>query len=236
MARYDGVASWYDAYISADAAGLTRTVGRALGRLLGQGPGPCLDAGCGTGIHISTLQALGWTVVGVDVSADQLRVARERLGPGNQLVRADAVALPFGSDAFDAGCATLIHTDVDDIAGVFAEIGRVIRPGGRFVYIGTHPCFVSPFVERTDDGGRVLHPGYRDAGWHRDGPGLGPGIRSRVGVRHVPLGDLLMAVLDAGLTLVAVEEIGSPLPELLALSAMKVPLERRVTPASDHRA
>src|SRR5262245_12041179 len=221
MARYDGVANWYDAYVSNDAAGFTETVGRAVARLLGQGPGRCLDAGCGTGIHISMVQALGWAVVGVDVSADQLRVARGRIGPGNQLVHADAATLPFGNDAFDAGYATLIHTDVEDIAGVFAEIRRVVRPGGRFVYVGTHPCFVGPFVERRPNGMHVLHPGYCDAGWHRDGPGLGPGIRSRVGVRHVPLGGLLMAVLDAGLSLVAAEEIGDPLPALLALSTTK---------------
>jgi SAM-dependent methyltransferase len=221
MARYDGVANWYDGYISRDAAGFTRTVRAAVARLLGCGSGRCLDAGCGTGIHISTVQALGWSVVGVDVSGDQLRVARGRTGPRSQLVHADAATLPFVDDAFDAAYATLIHTDVEDIAGVFAEVRRVIRPGGRFVYVGTHPCFVGPFAERKPDGIHVLHPGYCDAGWRLEGPGLGPGIRSRVGVRHVPLGDLLMAVLDAGLTLSAIEEIGNPLPALLALSTTK---------------
>ncbi|MGH8936372.1 MAG: hypothetical protein ACRDXD_08960 [Acidimicrobiia bacterium] len=71
-------------------------------------------------------------------------------------------------------------------------------------------------------GRSILHPGYRDGGWHWTGPGLSPtGIRSRVGVRYVPLDELLMAVLGAGLSLAGVEEVGDELPALLAVSASR---------------
>ncbi len=221
MARYDGIADWYDAYISNEASSFSDAVGETLAGLLGEGPGRCLDVGCGTGIYIPSVQTLRWSVVGVDVSGDQLRVARERVGDGVELVQADGAELPFGEGAFDAAYATLIHTDVEDVAAVFREVARVLRPGGRFIYVGTHPCFVGPFIERTNDARYVLHPGYLDAGWHSDGPGLGAGVRSRVGVRHVPLADLLTAVLGAELSLAAVEEVGDELPALLALATTK---------------
>lgn len=222
MARYDGWADSYDAYITGEASAFTETVEGTLSRLLGEGSGLCLDVGCGTGIYLATVQALGWSVVGMDLSGDQLRVARKRLGVGGLLVQADGANLPFDDDSLDAAYATLIHTDVEDVSAIFGELGRVLRPDGQLVYVGTHPCFVGPFIERTDEGLHVLYPGYRQERWHTMGPGLGTaGIRSRVGVRHVPLGELLMAVLNAGLSLVAVEEVGDELPAILALSAAK---------------
>jgi 2-polyprenyl-3-methyl-5-hydroxy-6-metoxy-1,4-benzoquinol methylase len=38
----------------------------------------CLDVGCGTGLHFGAVAARGYTVVGVDLSADQLRIAASR--------------------------------------------------------------------------------------------------------------------------------------------------------------
>ena len=114
-----------------------------------------------------------------------------------------------------------MHTDVEDIGCVFAEVARVLRPGARFAYVGTHPCFVGPFVEPAPDGSRIVHAGSQEGRWQSAGPGIGRGVRSRVGVRHVPLADLLNAVLKSGLVLTEVEEIGDELPTLLALGARK---------------
>lgn len=190
-------------------------------RLLGRGTGRFLEIGCGGGVLIPSVAAMGWSVVGVDVSADQLRVAEQRAGDvADSLVLADAANLPFADSSFDAAASAFIHTDVDDVAPVFAEAARVLRRRGRFVYVGTHPCFVSPFVENAGDR-RVIHEGYRRAEWHMEGPGLGEGIRSRVGVRHVPLAEFVNAVISSGLTLVHVEESGSDdPPQLLAFSAV----------------
>jgi len=221
-ARYDGLADWYDAFVR--EAGVTAVELGVLERLLGRGPRRCVDVGCGTGIAFETLSRLEWSVVGVDLSSDQLRLARERAADtGAEVVLADAAALPFPDGWFDAAVSLMTHTDLDDPAAAFREIARVLRPRAPFVYVGVHPCFVAPTVERQADGTHVLHEGYRRRGWWHEAPGfrLGRnGVRGRAGVNHLPLSDFLNAVIASGLRLERVEEPGEEdYPLLLALAA-----------------
>jgi ubiquinone/menaquinone biosynthesis C-methylase UbiE len=219
--RYDGVADWYDAYVTGDRGGLTELARTTLLEFLGGGPGRCLDVGCGGAVQTRALVDAGWTVVGLDESADQLRVAASRV-PEAELVRADAASLPFPDATFDAVALVFVHTDVNDLRAVAGEAARVLRPGGRLVLVGTHPCFVGPFAERTTEGATMLHSGYREESWTAEGPGLGPGIRRRVGVHHVTLATLLQAFVAAGLSLERVVEPGDDEPPaLLAFAASR---------------
>jgi SAM-dependent methyltransferase len=222
MARYDGLAEWYDAHVNGPETDAGALATEILGSLLGPGQGRrCVDLGCGGGVRIPALVGLGWSVVGVDVSVDQLRVARGRVGDVAELVHGDAATLPFEDGSFDAVASAFIHTDVDDVAALFREAARIVRPQGRLAYVGSHPCFVGPFSER-EGARRILHPGYREARWHDDGPGIGEGVRRRVGVRHVPLSELLTAIATAGFTLERVVEAGrDDPPGLLALSGWR---------------
>jgi ubiquinone/menaquinone biosynthesis C-methylase UbiE len=203
-ARYDGLAEWYEGFrpsLSADELD-------ALERLLGPGQGRCLDLGCGTGVALAPLRALGWSVVGTDVSEDLLEVARER---GLATVLVPAEALPFDDATFDAAVSIWTHTDVDDFAAVLSELSRVLRPQAPFVYIGAHACFVGPhsrFIEAK--GTPTLHEGYRRTGRYDGGPAISPeGLRARVGATHLPLGLFLQAFLDAGFAIESFEELGS---------------------------
>src|ERR687886_1606245 len=103
-ARYDGLADAYDAFVDVHSA-YYRTAADALRRFLGHGTGRCLDVGCGGGHFASTALELGWRVVGVDASEDQLRIARRRV-PALETVAADAAALPFGDESFQAAYST----------------------------------------------------------------------------------------------------------------------------------
>ncbi|HEV8452455.1 MAG TPA: class I SAM-dependent methyltransferase [Gaiellales bacterium] len=219
IARYDGLAEWYRDW-SRGSDTLYRDSTVCLTEMLGPGPGRCLDLACGGGRMVPHLVELGWTVVGCDVSADQLRLAREQLGDVAEFVQADAARLPFCEDSFDAVATALAHTDMDDLAAAFGECARVLRPGGALVHVGSHPCFCSPFAVRETDGRMVLHRGYSDTRWRTSGPAIGDGIRRRAGVRHVPLAELLNTIASAGLVLVAAREAaGDDFPRLLSLRA-----------------
>ena len=217
MARYDGIADWYDDY-NLPGAELNRD---PIVRLLGPGTGLCLDLGCGTGHYLDALASTGRTAIGVDSSADQLRIASRR--PAAALARADAARLPFAAGTFSAVAALWISTDVDDFQAVLTEAARVLLPGGVLLFYGARPCFNGPCVEARPDGARAVHPGYRDAGWHEHSPWWGPNIRHRTGSRHVPLAELLNAFAGAGLLLDRVEEPreDQPVPFVLAVRARK---------------
>jgi SAM-dependent methyltransferase len=222
-ARYDGLADEYDAFVDSTSP-YYLVAADALRRLLGSGTGRCLDVGCGGGHFLRAPLELGWQVIGVDVSEDQLRVARDR-HPDVELVRADATALPFADDSFDAAFSTFTHTDFDDFAAALAEARRVLRSDGRFVYVGNHPCFVGATQEHVETGVPRLHPGYRRAGrWQAvEAPGAtSAGWRQRLGsFVHLPLAAFLSCF--AGFTLETVEELddGYEYPKTIALALRK---------------
>ena len=70
--RYDGLADEYENFLRTHGYEGARDV---LRRLLGRGSGACLDIGCGGGYFLDVPTALGWRLVGIDASRDQLRVA-----------------------------------------------------------------------------------------------------------------------------------------------------------------
>lgn len=189
-------------------------------RLLGDGPGRLLDVGCGGGAHAAAFAEHGWDVSGIDVSAAQVELARVR---GVDVVEADAARLPFGDASFDAAVSIFTHTDVDDFAAVLREVARVVRPGGRFVYLGVHPCFVGPHAFVHDRDVPELHPGYRDTSYRTEAAGIwSDGLRAKVGASHLPLGLFLQAVVDAPLTLERFEEPkGRDYPHVVALRARR---------------
>jgi SAM-dependent methyltransferase len=220
-AHYDGVAAWYDEHLAPSSE-----VRETVRRLVGPGAGRCLDLGCGTGFHIPVLHELGWTVTGVDISSDQLRIAHERAAGIAELLQADVTELPFANGSFELVLSAFTHTDVGDFAAAVDEAARVLTRDGRFVYLGPHPCFVGPhsrFIEAK--GVPELHSGYAETGRYTEGVGLSPtGLRARVGAVHLPLGDLLQAFLGAGLRIEAFEEpvcAGRVYPHWLALRAAR---------------
>jgi SAM-dependent methyltransferase len=219
IARYDGVAKWYEGF----RPELTPEELEALQRLLGRGGGRCLDVGCGTGLATAAVAELGWSALGIDLSEDMLEAAR---GRGLEVVRASADALPFADKSFDAAVSVWTHIDLDDFSLAIKEIARVLRPGSPLVYIGGHPCFVGPHsLFLAGMGVPELHPGYRPARrYDSSAPGVArpDGVRARVGGMHLPLDGFLAAFLAAGFRLERFEELGgADYPYVVALRARR---------------
>jgi ubiquinone/menaquinone biosynthesis C-methylase UbiE len=105
--------------------------------------GDILDAPCGFGRHSIPLARAGYRVVGADRSQALLDEARRRAGEaqGPELVQADYRDLPFADASFDA--ALNLYTSIgflgdEEDTKALAEIGRVLRPGGRLVIETMH--------------------------------------------------------------------------------------------------
>lgn len=93
-----------------------------------------LDIGCGTGRLTSEIHSRvpGARVAGVDRSWSMLAEAH-RYARGFAIAQADAARLPFRDGSFDAVFSTATFHWVPDHAELFAEIQRVLAPGGRLV-------------------------------------------------------------------------------------------------------
>jgi len=101
------------------------------------GPGAVLEVGVGTGLVAMALARLGVAVTGLDISAEMLRLAYERLGP--RLVRGDARHLPVRDGSVGTVIFPISLHVLGGVPAAFAEAARVVRPGGRVVAVHDRP-------------------------------------------------------------------------------------------------
>lgn len=92
-----------------------------------------LELGSGTGANFKYYPE-SLLAVSSELSMEMLRVAatKQRF---NLLVEADAQSLPFPENCFDAAFATLVFCSIPKPELAFAEIRRVVRPGGKVVLL-----------------------------------------------------------------------------------------------------
>lgn len=90
-----------------------------------------LDIGCGTGYFAEMARGNrpGWRITGVDMSPGMCAIAARRC----TAIQADATNLPLKNASYDAVVSSLCLQWVEDLPLAFAEIARVLRPGGRAV-------------------------------------------------------------------------------------------------------
>lgn len=96
-----------------------------------------LELGCGTGHDAARLAGEGYQVTAIDVSGEAIGRARARFGPVARFLVADMTRrLPFRDGGFDAVMSNVaLHMFPDAVTrAVFAEVGRLVRPCGLFVF------------------------------------------------------------------------------------------------------
>jgi len=133
-----GYAEWAAIYDSSDNPMLLAEEPVVRGLLERYPVGAALDAACGTGRHAAYLASLGHSVVGIDTTAEMLRVAVEKV-PAAQFETADLTAIPLSDGEVDLAVCTLALTHCSDLGPPIRELARVVRPGGHVVISDVHP-------------------------------------------------------------------------------------------------
>lgn len=163
--RWAGI---YDVVFGGVSAPGRRTAVAAVNRLSLTAGRRVLEVGVGTGLALPDYRP-ELEVVGIDLSREMLlkarkRVAEEKLTAVQGLMEMDAEAMAFADDSFDIAVAMFTASVVPDAKKLFAEMSRVVRPGGQLL-------FVNHFA--ADDGfrwwlERSTAPLARILGWHPD--------------------------------------------------------------------
>ncbi len=91
-----------------------------------------LEIGCGTGSDLLQFAKHGADAVGIDITAEHIRLARERVGNLARVLRGSGTNIPFPDQSFDYVYSHGVLHHLDQPRRMVEEIFRVLRPGGRF--------------------------------------------------------------------------------------------------------
>lgn len=212
MKTYDDIAEWYDEWVGTHAMQedpYFPAVEALMGEIRGQ---RICDLACGQGRVARHLASLGASVVGVDLSAKLLAIARryEEVDPrGIVYVHADVCHLDDQLvGVFDGVVCFMALMDIPDLVPTLQSVARILRPGGWFVFATLHPCFhtsQSAEIETAEGAARTIRQYFVEGYWRSDAR---PGPPGRIGAYHRTLSTYLNALTDAGLQIVRVSEPG----------------------------
>lgn len=167
-----------------------------------------VDIACGHGVMTRELARRGARLVGVDISAELLALARaaeENDQLGVTYVH-DDVAAYRSTEPVDLVTCNFGLSDIDDLDGALRTVHSSLRPGGSFVFSILHPCFPGSGTVAA-----AWPPGgtYYDEGWWRTEDPQSA-LRRQVGANHRTLSTYLNALSRHDLQ---VEEAVEPRPE-----------------------
>ena len=93
-----------------------------------------LDLGCGAGVPMTQALAERYEVTGIDVSAEQIKLARQQV-PNARFVQSDMTHLDFSAETFDAVVSffAIFHLPREEQPKLFGDIFDWLKPGGFFL-------------------------------------------------------------------------------------------------------
>lgn len=189
-------------------------------RLLALQPGEnVLEIACGNGVFARRMAQLGVHVVATDFSEQLLERARARPSEGIDYQWLDATReeqiIALGKQRFDAAVCNMAIMDMAEIDPLMRGIRQVVRPGGRFVFSLTHPCFnhagMSLCLEESPlvDGELVMTYFVKVSTYLHNRPQKGIAMVGQPALQYYfdrPLHVLFNACFNAGLVLDGLEE------------------------------
>jgi SAM-dependent methyltransferase len=135
-------ATWGRAFAAVYDRGLKATEEAGLGemrrQILAKAEGRTIDLGAGTGVNIELLPEGVSELVLAEPDPHMLKQLRAKLAASPveaSAIQAPAEKLPFDDDSFDTAVFTLVLCTVPDPAAALAEAARVLRPGGRLLFV-----------------------------------------------------------------------------------------------------
>ena len=120
--------------------------------LLAQAAGATIEVGAGTGANLAYFPPAVTRLCLVEPDPNMRKRLRRRVGGRDnvEIVDARAEALPFPDASFDTAVVTFALCSVADLDTALAEIARVLRPGGRLLFL-EHVRDTDPGVARKQD-------------------------------------------------------------------------------------
>jgi ubiquinone/menaquinone biosynthesis C-methylase UbiE len=119
--------------------------------------GRVVEIGSGTGVNVQHYPRSIEKLVCTEPEEPMARRLSRKAADSDldvEVVHAPAERLPFDDDSFDTAVATLVLCTVTDPARALAEIDRVLRPGGRLIFV-EHVRATEPGLAKWQD---RLHP------------------------------------------------------------------------------
>ena len=215
---FDAIAPRYDLVNRIMTFGLDIRWRKQSVRALGLPAGArILDLACGTGDFLSMLQAAGFRPLGMDLSWGMLAANRT----GLPLAQTDAADLPVLSGSVDGITCGYALRNFTELGEVFAELGRVVRAGGRISLLE---------VAEPDHG--LLRAGHRI--WFRHAvPIIGGLFSDRAAYRYLPksaaylppTAELRTMLQDAGFSSVNHRPLSGGLSQLITATRKGRPPE-----------
>ncbi len=108
-----------------------------------------LDLACGDGSDIFEYKKRGAICSGCDSSEELIKVARQKIGDSIDLQVQDMRSTSYNDQSFDMVFSKYAIGTVDVISDVYDEVSRIIKPGGLFVFLTTHPMRL--FLENKNE-------------------------------------------------------------------------------------
>jgi demethylmenaquinone methyltransferase/2-methoxy-6-polyprenyl-1,4-benzoquinol methylase len=180
---------------------------RAVASLRLPGRSVVADLACGTGDFCRELERRGYRAVGFDFSHGMLVNART----GAPLVEADVLQLPVADEGLDGVTCGFALRNVVSLEGFFAELGRVVRPGGRIA-----------LLDASEPENLVLRAGH-GVYFNRVVPMIGGALSNKAAYSYLPksmaylppAGEMVSMLREAGFPDAARRQLSGGLTQLL---------------------